>query len=115
LTEPQERTTRCRRCGIRLSRCGDRGPSRTGSNVSSRSEPVLSLKPFQDDVFRIGETLIAIATDTEQMVERFWRDKLYLGNTGRYYRFKVARGLEDIGLEESKKRKKIVPATRRNV
>ena len=76
---------------------------------------VPSLKPFRDDVFHIGDTLVAIATETEQTAERFRRDKLHLDNTGRYYRFNVAHGLEDIGLEESKKRKEIAAATRRYV
>jgi hypothetical protein len=49
------------------------------------------------------------------MAERFRRDKPYLDNSGRYYRFNVVRGLEDIGLEESKKRKEIAAATRRYV
>jgi hypothetical protein len=30
-----------------------------------------SLKPFQDDLFDIGKTLIAIATETEQTAESF--------------------------------------------
>ena len=38
------------------------------------------------------------------MVERFRRDKSHLSNTSRYYRFNVVRGLEDIGLEESKRK-----------
>lgn len=28
-----------------------------------------SLKPFQDDIFQIGETLVAIATETDQIAE----------------------------------------------
>lgn len=73
---------------------------------------VPSLKSFSDDVFHISEPLIAIATDTEQTAEKFLRDKMHLDNTGRYYRFNVFRGLEEIGLEESKKRKEIAAATR---
>ena len=76
---------------------------------------VPSLKPFEDDVLYIGKTLIAIATETEQTAERFRRDKSLLDNTGRYYRFNVTRGLEDIGLEESKKSKEIAAATRRYI
>ena len=74
-----------------------------------------SLKPFRDDVLHIGPTLVAIATETEQTVERFKRDKTHLDDTNRYYRFNVIRGLEDVGLEESKKRKDIAAATRRYV
>ena len=76
---------------------------------------VPTLKPFRDDIFHIGETLLAISTETEQTAERFRRDKSYLDSSGRYYRFNVAHGLEDIGLEESKKRKEIAAATRRYV
>lgn len=76
---------------------------------------VPSLKPFQDDVFHIGEAFVAISTETEQTAERFRRDKSHLDSTGRYYRFNVVRGLEDIGLEESIKRKEIAAATRKYV
>ena len=76
---------------------------------------VPSLKPFNHDVFHIGETLVAIATETEQTAERFRQHKAHLDDTGRYYRFNVAHGLEEIGLEESKKKKEIAAATRRYV
>jgi predicted acylesterase/phospholipase RssA len=76
---------------------------------------VPSLKPFNDDVFHIAKTLIAIATETEQTAERFRREKSLLDSTGRYYRFNVLRGLEDIGLEEAKKVKEIAAATRRYI
>ncbi|KAL8855282.1 MAG: hypothetical protein Q9178_008069 [Gyalolechia marmorata] len=74
-----------------------------------------ALKPFRDDVFHIGTTLATIATETEKTAEAFRRDKTYLDNTGRYYRFNVTRGLEDTGLEESKKKNEIAAATRRYV
>ncbi|KAH8595465.1 ankyrin repeat-containing domain protein [Bisporella sp. PMI_857] len=76
---------------------------------------VPSLKPFPDDLLHIGETLVAIATETERTAERFQRDKAYLDNGGRYFRFNVVRGLEDLGLEESAKAKDIAAATRRYV
>ncbi|KAK4983550.1 hypothetical protein LTR50_007158 [Elasticomyces elasticus] len=76
---------------------------------------VPSLKPFLDDVFRIGKTLVEIATETEQTAERFRQDKTHLDDAGRYFRFNVTRGLEDVGLEESKKRKEIAAATRRYI
>jgi predicted acylesterase/phospholipase RssA len=74
-----------------------------------------SLKPFRDDVLHMGETLVAIATETEQTAERFRQDKSQLDSSGRYFRFNVVRGLEDIGLEESAKRKEIASATRRYI
>jgi predicted acylesterase/phospholipase RssA len=76
---------------------------------------VPSLKPFKDDVLHIGETLIAIATETEQTAERFRRERPLLDSTGRYYRFNVDRGLENIGLEEAKKVKEMAAATRQYI
>jgi hypothetical protein len=76
---------------------------------------VPSLKPFQDDVLNIGKTLVAIATETEKTAEEFLRGKSHLEDNGQYYRFNVDRGLEEIGLEESNKRKEIAAATRRYV
>ena len=76
---------------------------------------VPSLKPFKDDVFHIGKTLVAIATETEQTAERFRRDKSHLDDSGRYYRFNVDHGLEEIVFEESTRRKEIALATRRYV
>lgn len=76
---------------------------------------VPSSKPFRDDVFHIGNTLVAIATETEQTAKRFRRDKSTLDGSCWYYRFNVDRGLEEIGLEESKKKKEIVATTRRYV
>jgi predicted acylesterase/phospholipase RssA len=94
------------------------GPEPLENNVKclvSVGTGVPSLKPFRDDVFHIGDTLVAIATETEQTAERFRRDKSSLDNSGRYYRFNVFPGLEDIGLEESIKRKEIAAAARRYV
>ena len=76
---------------------------------------VPSLKPFKDDVLHIGETLVAIATETEQTAEKFRRERSLLASTRRYYRFNVSHGLEDIGLEESKKVKEMAAATRRYI
>jgi predicted acylesterase/phospholipase RssA len=76
---------------------------------------VPSLKPFKDDVLQIHKTLAAIATETEQTAERFRREKASLDNTGRYYRFNVHHGLENIGLEEAKKVKEMVAATRKYI
>ena len=43
-----------------------------------------------------------IAIKTEKIVERFFYNKLRLNDIGRYYRFNVLRGLEDIRLEDLK-------------
>ncbi len=63
----------------------------------------------------IGRSLLAIATETEATAERFQRDKASLDDGGRYYRFNVVHGLEDVGLEESKKKKEIAAATGRYI
>ena len=76
---------------------------------------VPSLKPFRDDIFHIGDALVALTTKTEQTAEQFCRDKSSLNDEGRYYRFNVLQGLEDIGLEESKKKKEIAAATGRYI
>ena len=72
-----------------------------------------SLKPFTGDLVGIGQSLLAIATETEKTAERFNRDKSTLDDRGRYYRFNVIQGLEDVGLEESTRKNMIVAATDR--
>ncbi len=58
-------------------------------------------------------TLKDLATETEKTARQFHRDKSSLDDEGRYYRFNVDHGLEEIGLEESKRTNEIVAATRR--
>jgi len=65
---------------------------------------VPSLTPFKDDLVGIGKSLLEIATEMEKTAERFCRDKSALYDTGRYYRFNVLRRLEDIGLEDAKRK-----------
>jgi predicted acylesterase/phospholipase RssA len=76
---------------------------------------VPSLKPFREDALHIGETLMAIAAETEQTAEKFRRDKACLDDSRRYFRFNVSHGLEDIEFEDSTKRKEIAAATRRYI
>ncbi|KAG5798512.1 hypothetical protein H9Q69_002454 [Fusarium xylarioides] len=64
---------------------------------------VPTLKPVRDDVLGIRATLTGLATETEKTAEQFRRDKASLDDEGRYYRFNVSRGLEGVGLTESKK------------
>ncbi|CZS92408.1 uncharacterized protein RAG0_02850 [Rhynchosporium agropyri] len=68
-----------------------------------------------DNVLQIGKTLVSIAIETEHTAERFRRDKTHIDDSGRYYRFNLDRGLEEVGLEESKKRIEITVATGRYV
>jgi predicted acylesterase/phospholipase RssA len=76
---------------------------------------VPSLTPVRDDVLGIWSTLRELATETEKTAEQFRRDKSSLDDEGRYVRFNVDRGLEDIGLEESMKKREIVAATGRYI
>jgi predicted acylesterase/phospholipase RssA len=76
---------------------------------------VPTLKPMGDDAFGILATLKEIATETERTAEKFRRDKCDLDDDGRYYRFNVDRGLEDVRLDESKKKREIAAATGRYV
>ena len=66
----------------------------------------------KDDALNIWTTLQAIATETENTARKFHHDKSRLDDAGRYYRFNVDCGLEDVGLEESQKKKEIAAATR---
>lgn len=76
---------------------------------------VPSLQPISDDLVGVGKSLLTIATETEQTAEIFCRDKSRLDSEGRYYRFNVLRGLENIGLEESKQKNAIIAATDRYI
>ena len=60
---------------------------------------VPSPRPLINDISKIGKSLIAIVTETENTAERFARDKSDLADENRYFRFNVLKGLEDIGLE----------------
>jgi hypothetical protein len=80
-----------------------------GDQLRARLECLVSigtgvppLKPVRDDVLGIWATLKELVTE---MAEQFRRDKSSFDDDGCYYRLNVDRGLEDIGLEESKKKK----------
>jgi predicted acylesterase/phospholipase RssA len=70
------------------------------------------LNPVRDDVLGILPTLTNLATETEKTAQQFLSDKRHLDDEGRYYRFNVDHGLEEIGLEESKKMDQIAAVTR---
>lgn len=72
-----------------------------------------SLKPVGDAIGSVLSTLKQIATETERKDQQFRRDKSRLEDQDLYFRFNVQRGLENIGLEESKKKNEIAAATRR--
>ncbi|ROT37152.1 FabD/lysophospholipase-like protein [Sodiomyces alkalinus F11] len=68
-----------------------------------------------DSLKGIFATLQKLGTETEKTAENFRRDKSSLHKQGRYYRFNVNQGLQDIGLEESKKKAEIAEATRKYI
>ncbi|KAI9670732.1 MAG: hypothetical protein M1817_003842 [Caeruleum heppii] len=72
-----------------------------------------SLDAFGVSVQDVGKTLLALATETEQTAETFYREHRTLARDCKYFRFSVDRGLEHVGLEESSKASAIVSATRR--
>ncbi|KAH6611780.1 hypothetical protein B0J18DRAFT_474238 [Chaetomium sp. MPI-SDFR-AT-0129] len=56
-------------------------------------------------------TLVALATEAEETEQRVYRNQKNFGVCGRYFRFNVDRGLEDVVLDEYEKRGDIVTAT----
>ena len=72
-----------------------------------------SLDAFGDNIIDIAKTLKEITMDTEYTAEVFRREHRELAIENRYFRFNVEKGLEKIGLEDSKRRNAIVAATRR--
>ncbi|KAJ6087603.1 hypothetical protein N7467_006517 [Penicillium canescens] len=70
------------------------------------------IKPFEDSMFKfLGQTLVHIATETESTERRFMARWARFFDEGRYFRFNVEQGLQDIGLEEYKKKGSIESAT----
>ncbi|KAJ5647193.1 hypothetical protein N7490_003565 [Penicillium lividum] len=71
-----------------------------------------SLKPFGTHLLNIARTLCDIAIETEITAENFQREKESLDISGRYFRFNVIKGLEEIGLEKASVIPAIAAATR---
>lgn len=72
-----------------------------------------SLRPFGKSLKEVGSNLLKIATDTQQVAERFRRSNDALFRCHLAFRFNVTRGLEDIGLEEASRQGEIKAATTR--
>ncbi|OWT42401.1 protein kinase subdomain-containing protein [Pochonia chlamydosporia 170] len=69
-------------------------------------------KPFEDSMIKfLGQTLVQIATETENMEKRFIARWARHFDEKRYFRFNVEQGLQEIGLEEYKKKGPIQAAT----
>ena len=76
---------------------------------------VPSLQKFDDSLKGITETLAKISTATVQQANNFHRAHPSLHTEHRYFRFDVAHGLEDIGLEDAGQRSTIMTATNRYI
>ncbi|KAG9240166.1 kinase subdomain-containing protein, partial [Calycina marina] len=72
------------------------------------------IKAFEESMFRfLGQTVVSIATETEETEKRFiakWRKHF---DENRYYRFNVDQGLQNIGLDEYKQKGAMESATDR--
>jgi predicted acylesterase/phospholipase RssA len=68
--------------------------------------------PFENSIFKfLGRTLVQIATETENTERRFIARWARHFDEKRYFRFNVEQGLQEIGLEEYKKKGVIEAAT----
>jgi hypothetical protein len=72
------------------------------------------VKAFEDSIFKfLGQTVVDIATETEETEKRFiarWRKHF---DENRYFRFNVDQGLQPIGLDEYKEKGAMESATER--
>jgi hypothetical protein len=70
-------------------------------------------RPVGQTAPEVLKTLVAIATESDRTAKRFEKDHPEYVQQGKYYRFNVKRGLEDVKLEEHKKINVIAAATAR--
>jgi predicted acylesterase/phospholipase RssA len=69
-------------------------------------------KPFEDNIAKfLGRTVVQIATETENTEKRFMAKWVKHLIDKQYFRFNVEQGLQEIGLEEYKKKGAIEAAT----
>lgn len=72
------------------------------------------IQAFEESVFKfLGQTVVGIATETEETEKKFiakWRKHF---DENRYFRFNVDQGLQTIGLDEYKKQGPMEAATDR--
>lgn len=73
---------------------------------------VPALRPFPNNIFLMGKTLTSIATETEVTADKFRGFQSDLDHSGRYFRFNVTNGLEQVGLEEWTKLNHIAAVTK---
>ncbi|KAK8104492.1 uncharacterized protein PG998_011525 [Apiospora kogelbergensis] len=77
------------------------------SDALIRLESIISIgtglknpQAFGDDMIGILKTLKVISTDTEKTHQRFLRSLGDLGINGRYFRYNIDKGLEDVSLDD---------------
>lgn len=71
-----------------------------------------TLGDFGPGLRDVGQRLIAIANETVNTRDQFYNDHRHdLVESGRYYRFEVDKGLDNVGLEEVEKAARITGAT----
>jgi predicted acylesterase/phospholipase RssA len=69
-------------------------------------------KPFENGIIKfLGQTVVQIATETENTEKKFISRWAWHFDEKRYFRFNVEQGLQEIGLEEHKKMGAIEAAT----
>ncbi|OQD80677.1 hypothetical protein PENANT_c033G02204, partial [Penicillium antarcticum] len=69
-------------------------------------------KPFEDNIFKfLGKTVVQIATETENTERRFIARWAKHFDEKRYFRLNVEQGLQEIGLDEYRKKGAIEAAT----
>ena len=69
-------------------------------------------KPFEDSILKLlGKTVVEIATETESTEKKFIARWAKHFDEKRYFRFNVEQGLQEIGLEEYKKKGAMEAAT----
>lgn len=71
------------------------------------------LKPFEQDMPHMSKMFSAIATEIERTAQQFLRERQNLDITEWYYRFNVAQGLKEIGLEEATDIKEVTALMRK--
>lgn len=69
-------------------------------------------KPFDDSIIKfLGQTVVQIATETENTEKKFIARWAGHFDEKRYFRFNVEQGLQEVGLEEYKKKGAMEAAT----
>jgi hypothetical protein len=89
-------------------------PNREIQCIVSIGAGKAALEGFGQSLKAVGETLVAIATDTDETAALFAKTHLEYDKEGsekRLFRFQVAHGLEKVGMAEHEKIKEIAAAT----